>query len=582
MNSKPKIFISILLAVTILLVNFGGMTGIAHAEEGDDELIITVTPVIIECGDVEYTISWENGSPPYLVFMDYGDGDTTGDLPLDVTSDSITLPHTYVDYGDYEWTVRVEETIGEGLEGDLVGSATDIITVDGPTVTLTSIPFPPLIVLDVDDGKVEFITTVTGGTLPYLPYVWNLSNDGGEEFVVDTTGVNPSFTFIKTGKYQVQVSVTDSCDCVGTATLPVVVVESEELCHPTAKKIAENVNLLFPNQAGDIYSCEDIYDIFNGSLTGDQLGFGRMWKAYNLALTMEELTWEEIRDWHLDVGGWGALLQLDRFSDLLEDHSIVDLMALVMSEEYSLADVRTAARSVTRYEADFEDALSRSATGANPGELGQLYKLAADLEVDPTTIDGYLAEGLTLSELKHTANFADRMEVDWTVIAEFRVSADSWGDIKQAYNMATGEMSAAQILIFGIQEYKKELQEAAKEGRQVELAAQREEKNKQTAEKLAEQFSPDSVYVMSLFTEGECEGNWGCVRKVLREEEKAQSEGLSDRGLRTATQISIKYGYSEELVTAHYSNLCNEDWACTRAYFRDLYMSNKVTGKPEK
>jgi len=104
MNSKPKIFISILLAVTILLVNFGGMTGIAHAEEGDDELIITVTPVIIECGDVEYTISWENGSPPYLVFMDYGDGDTTGDLPLDVTSDSITLPHTYVDTsGPFAW-----------------------------------------------------------------------------------------------------------------------------------------------------------------------------------------------------------------------------------------------------------------------------------------------------------------------------------------------------------------------------------------------------------------------------------------------------------------------------------------------
>ncbi len=244
---------------------------------------------------------------------------------------------------------------------------------------------------------------------------------------------------------------------------------------------------------------------------------------------MEELTWEEIRDWHLDTGGWGALLQLDRFSDLLEDHSIGDLMALVMSEEYSLADVRTAARSVTRYEADFEDALSRIAEGANAGELGQLYKLAADLGVeDLSIVDGYLADGLTLSELKHTANFADRMEVDWTVIAEFRASADSWGDIKQAYNMATDEMSAAQILIYGIQEHRKDLQEAEKDGKQEKLAAQQEERNLETAEKLAEQFSSHSGDVMNLLN-GECEGNWGCVRKVLREEEKTQSEGLSDK-----------------------------------------------------
>ncbi len=183
--------------------------------------------------------------------------------------------------------------------------------------------------------------------------------------------------------------------------------------------------------------------------------------------------------------------------------------------------------------------------------------------------------------MKHTANFAARMEVDWTVIAEFRASADSWGDIKQAYNMATDEMSAADILAFGIQEHRKDLQEAAKEGRQVELAVQQEERNKQTAEKLADQFSSDPVYVMSLFTEGECEGNWGCVRKVLREEEKAQSEGLSDRGRQTALQIASKYGFTEEEVLAYHDDFCSEDWSCTRAYYRDLYMSTKETGKPE-
>jgi len=571
MNFKPKFFITMLFAVTILLVNFGGMTGIAYADEGDDELIITVTPVI-ECGAVEYTISWIGGSPPYLVYMDYGDEDASGH-PIEVGINTIILNHIYTDHGDYEWTVRVDEKVEEGLEGDLVGLAVDIITI-GPTVTLNSTPFPPVIVLG---DTIEFSATVTGGSPEYV-YAWNL----GDGIGTGDTAVLPPYTYTETGKFQVEVMVTDSCLFASTATLPVVVADPGDVCHPTAQKIANGVNLLFPNQADDLYTCEDIYDIFNGSLTGDQLGFGRMWKAYNLALTMEELTWEEIRDWHLDAGGWGALLQLDRFSDLLEDHNIGDLMALVMSEEYSLADVRTAARSVTRYEADFEDALSRIAEGANAGELGQLYKLAADLEVDPSAIDGYLADGLTLSELKHTANFADRMEVDWTVIAEFRASADSWGDIKQAYTMATGEMSAAEILIFGIQEYRKDLQETAKEEREGKQAVQQEERNPGTAEKLAGQFSSDPIYVMNLFTEGECEGNWGCVRKVLREEEKTQSEGLSDKGLQTALQISSKYGYSQGEVLAYNNDFCSGDWACTRTYFRENSLIIKETGKPEK
>ncbi|NOQ39614.1 MAG: PKD domain-containing protein [Anaerolineales bacterium] len=573
MNTKPKIYISILLAVTILLVNFGGMTGIAYAEDDPPVpvLEVEVFPVIIECGDVEYTISWENGSPPYLIFMDYGDGDASG-LPLEVNSNSTILTHPYTDHGDYEWTVRVEEKVEEELEG-LGGSAVGIITIDGPAVTLNSTPFPPVIVLG---DTVEFSATVTGGAPEYV-YAWNL----GDGIGTGDTAALPPYTYTAVGKYQAEVMVTDSCEFVSTATLPVVVADPGDVCHPTAQKIADGVNTLFPNQAGDLYSCEDIYDMFNGSLTGDQLGFGRMWKAYNLAQTMEELTWEEIRDWHLDAGGWGALLQLDRFSDLLEEHSIGDLMALVMSEEFSLGDVRIAVRSVTRYEADFEDALSRIAEGANPGELGQLYKLAADLEVDPTILDEYLAAGLTLSELKHTANFAARMEVDWTEIAEFRASADSWGDIKQAYNLATDEISAAQILILGIQEYRKDLQEADKEGRAEQQAAQKAARNLETAEKLAERFSANSGDVMDLLN-GKCEGNWGCVRKALRDQESTMSGEPTDKDIQTALQIASKYGYSQGEVLDYNNDFCSGDWACTRTYFRENSLIIKETGKPNK
>ncbi len=483
----------------------------------------------------------------------------------------------------------------------MTGTTSGVITI-GPVVTLTSLPFPPLVVLgplnDPANDTVVFKASVIGGTPPYT-YAWD--RDGvSEQVTVDTyvTFDEAPFIFTGKGKFQAQVSVTDSCGFTSTASLPVVVVDQGDICHPTAQKIADGVNTIFPAQAGDLYTCEEIYDFFNGGLTGDQLGFGRMWKAYNLAQTMKELTWEEIRDWHLDTGGWGALLQLDRFSDLLEDHSIVDLMGKVMSEEYTLGDVRTAVRSTIRYEAaEFEDALSRIADGATAGELGQLYKLAADLEVDPSAIDGYLTDGLTLSELKHMANFADRMEVDLTVILNIGIQdyrenlriAD-----KEEKNQQTADKFAEQYSDKSADEVMEMLGEcegnwgcvrkALRDQEQAMLQAEGpSEKDLQTAKKLTEQFSAESGEAMALFN-GECKEDWGCVRKVLREQEQTmtQAEGeLSERDTQTAQQIASKYGVPDyQTVIDYYEDDCSGDWACTRAHFREMFMSAKETGKP--
>jgi hypothetical protein len=444
-------------------------------------------------------------------------------------------------------------------------------------VTLDSDPFPPLFVVGEGDGTVEFTAFASGGTLPYQ-YSWDLNGDGLDD---GETGERASFAYTEVKKSQAQVMVTDGCGFTDTATLPVVVSDPENACHPTAQKIADGVNLIFPTQANDLYTCEDIYGIFEGDPEGSNTGFGQMWKAYNLTLTMEELTWEDILDWKLNQSGWGILLQLDRFADLLEDHDLPELMGLAMSEEYSLGDIRTAVRSATRNDADFDDALNRIAEGAKPGELSQFYQLAQDLEADPATLDGYLADGFTLSELKHVAKYADRMEVDWTEIAEARAYADSWGDIKQAYQLAIDGISPAEILIIGIQEYKQDLREADKEEREEKQTAQQEEKNKQTGEKLAEQFTAEIGDVMNLLN-GECEGNWGCVRKALREQATTQSGELTDHDKQTGLQIATKYGFSEQEVVDYYNNFCSGDWACTRAYFRDQYMSTKETGKPTK
>ena len=569
MNNKNKSPLRLLITIVILIINLANTTGISFAGASGEGITISVD-VKADCGKVDFIFTLGNSPSSYKYLMNFGDGDTASATVTD--SPGITISHTYIDQGDFMWSININETI-----------LSETLTLEGPQVTLSSIPFPPLFVVG-DPGLVEFSTTVIGGS-PEVAFAWDLDGDGTFDGETGETATHP---YTEPGKYYPKVMVTDKCGFTSTDSLPVVVADLENVCHPTAQKIADGVNTIFPDQSEDLYTCDDIYAIFDNESEENNLGFGRMWKAYNLAESMEELSWEDILDWHLNESGWGALLQLDRFADLLEEHDLPELMGLVMSDEYTLGDVRIAVRSTTRFEADFEDVLTRIAEGANPGELGQFYNLANELEADPAELDAYLADGLTLSELKQTAKLADRMEVNWTEIADARGAADSWGDISQAYRLANDEISAAELLILGVKEYKKDLREIVheteKEKKEEKQTNQQEEKNKNTGNKLAEQFSAEFGDVMNLFNV-KCEGDWGCVRKALREQAQTQSQtqsgDLSNHDLQTASQISSKYGVSEEEVTTYYLGPCSEDWACTRTHFRVLNMSTKETGKPE-
>jgi len=559
----------LVLTAAILVTSLAGAVEIGYAQE-ESEISITGS-YSSSCGEITFTFNWVNGTPPYDVSLDFGDGDYSDHV--EVTGNTFTTSHTYLDQGEYTWSFQVAEASLSGLTGSL----SEVLTIEGPEVTLSSSPFPPLFVVG-DAGVVDFSTAVTGGTLPYT-YAWDLDGDGiFEDGEIGETAIG---TYTDPGKSYPKVLVTDGCGFTDSDTMPVVVADPDDACHPMAQKISDGVNTIFPDQSGDLYTCEDVYALFDNESEENNLGFGRMWKAYHLAQSMEELTWEDILDWQLNEGGWGSLLQLDRFADLLEDHDLPELMGLVLSEDYSLGDVRTAVRSVTRYEADLEDALGRILEGATTGELSQFYKLAADLEAEVEVLDGYLADGLTLAELKHTSKFADRMEVDWTEVADARSMADSWGDLKQAYAMASDEVTSAEILIMGVQEYKDLVREENKAAREDKKEAKTEEKTQQTAEKLVEQFSAEFGDVMSLLN-GECEGEWACVRKALRDQERDQAVGSSAKDIQTAQQIASKYGFSEEEVLAYHKDYCGEDWTCTRAYFREQYLSTKETGKKKK
>ncbi|MFQ5932859.1 MAG: PKD domain-containing protein, partial [Nitrospiraceae bacterium] len=419
-----------------------------------------------------------------------------------------TLPfevmHTYPGAGGFDWTLTVvDNTSALGVTGGT-------IVVDGPVVNLKSEPFPPLVVLENGSAVVDFTATVNGGVAPYI-YTWDFESDGTAD-LEDGEGV-ASFAYTVPGKYQASVKVTDDCGLMGQDTLPVVILDpDQEACHPMAQRIADGVNTLFPGQAADLYTCEDIFNIFRGGLTGSQVGFGRLWHAYKLAQTIQDLTWEEIRDWHLDGNGWGGLVQLNRFANILEQHGIRELVELVLAGEASVKDIRHAVRSVSRHEADFNDALSRLGDGMSPGELGRFYRIAEALHLDPGQLDDYLSEGLSLQELKHAARVAERTNSAWAEVAEAHAAGHSWGAIGQAQRLSE-DGDWISILETGVRETRKQMRDEDRSDRE-------QERIDRTAEQLAKHFGASEGDVLNLYR-GMCAQDWKCVRKELRGQPKS-------------------------------------------------------------
>jgi hypothetical protein len=516
----------------------------------EDSLTVDVT-VQASCeqvdGQVEFSITVGSESPPFAIWMDFGDGIW---YEAGVSESSFSISHIYPAQDEYSWSLVVEDE------------------------ARSTEPSPPLLTLLGGEAIAEFTARVEGGQGLYV-YEWDLDGDPGPD--EGLSGPEASRSYVEAGEFQASVQVTDACGFSDSASLLVIVLDPEEepeaACHPMALRIAEHVSELFPTRADRPYSCEDILAIFNGEVFGFQVGFGRMWHAYQLSQVIDDLTWEQIRDWHLENGGWGILLQLNRFADLLETHGILDLMEMVASEEYTLGDIRAAVRAVTRYQADFEDALSRLDAGASPGEIGQFYRLAQTLGEDPVVLEEYLGEGFTLAELRHAASLGERLGASWTDVMEARDYGHSWGAIGQAYRLADEEHSAGDILAIGVQEYREQVRELERATREQDRAARQTEADGRTGARLAEQFGVDLGEVTNLY-QGTCAQSWGCVRDTLRN----QARSGSGRSERTAAQIASRYGYSVDEVLAVYSGACGGEWSCVRAHFRNLARSGGGQG----
>jgi PKD repeat protein len=519
----------------------------AMAQEADPVQVIATTA----CDVASFEVQAPSLPVPADLDWDFGDGETLSETAIQVFPH--TTSHVYPYSGDFSWTLDVVDS--DGAPFQVMG----VVSI-GPSVSLGSDPFPPLLDLEAGEAVVSFTATVEGGSAPYV-FEWDLDGDG----VFESSGAEntASFSYTSPGKYQATVRVIDECGLSVTDTLPVVVIDPEaDVCHPTAQKISDAVNTLFPSQAMTLYTCEDIFDFFTGGLTGEQLGFGRMWHAYKLSQTIEELTWEEILDWHLEQNGWGRLVQLDRFADELSEVGVGELVEKVLTGENSVNEIRTAARLVSNYEVDFEEALERAASGDSFGQIKQFYRTAGDLDLDDETLDEYVAMGLSLSEINHAAKVADQTGGDWTEIALAHASGLSWGELKQAYKLAGEDGNAPEIIQTGVKEFQQQQREE-------ERAERSQEKDQRTAARLAEQFGVVEGEVWALF-QGPCGMDWSCVQKELRNQERYEGEHEEDdKTARTAAQIANKYGVSVEEVMQQYEGACGMDWSCVRTHFRE-------------
>jgi len=490
------------LVTAILLIGLLAAPVSALAQDG-----LTVEVVASQtCSLASFEVQASGGLAPFTLEWVFGDSEAQVDSSVAVFPFLTT--HDYATGGEFAWTLTLLDSSDPALSAEAGGTL-----ILGPQVTLTSDIFPPLLTLEGGAATLNFTAQVTAGEPPFA-YAWDLDGDGVFEAGADTA----AFTYTAGGKYQAAVQVTDNCVLTATAVLTVVVVDPEaQACHPMAQRIADGVNSLFPTQAGQLYTCEDIFAIFQGSLTGNNLGFGRMWHAYNLALTMEDLTWEEILQWQLDGSGWGLLTQLDRFSETLTDVGLRELFDMVVSGQATVGDIRTAVGMATRFEADFGEALALVQGGANPGEIGQMYRTASDLGMDLPAVQGYLDQGLSLPELRHAARVAEQGGTDLDTATQAHLDGLSWGEIHQAMRLAEDGGDLPSILEAGVQETRRLEQQERQQEREQNRPQQQAEQDARTAAQLARRYGIAVEQVQALF-DGACAGDWSCVQTTLREQ----------------------------------------------------------------
>ena len=216
------------LFTTIAAISIA-LTPVSALAAGELEVLVEVS---VTCDVATFQAGVVEGvSSSYTFDWDFGDLETL--TLVNQTANPGPVVHPYPSAGEYDWSLSVMD------DGEGTGEASGTVLIDGPIVTLSSDPFPPLLVLQGGTATANFTAVVEGGLAPY-DYAWDLDGDG----LADLEG-SPgpaSFTYTEAGKYQASVLVVDECGLAGEASLPVVVIDPEaEACHPMAQRISGRI-----------------------------------------------------------------------------------------------------------------------------------------------------------------------------------------------------------------------------------------------------------------------------------------------------------------------------------------------------
>jgi hypothetical protein len=133
--------------------------------------------------------------------------------------------------------------------------------------------------------------------------------------------------------------------------------------------------------------------------------------------------------------------------------------------------------------------------GANPGQLGQLYRTAGELGLDLPGVQAYLDQGVSLHELRQAARLAEQ----------------SGGDLTS-------------ILEAGVRETRRQQQEERRQEHQDAQSQQQLEQDARAAARLAERYGVTIEQVQALF-DGACGGDWNCVQATLRDQSGGNGKG---------------------------------------------------------
>lgn len=218
-------------------------------------------------------------------------------------------------------------------------------------------------------------------------------------------------------------------------------------------------------------------------------------------------------------------------ADTLDEVGLAELIERVATGENSMADIRSAARIAVRYDADFEGALDLLAGGASNGELGQIYRAAENLGVDPAVVIGYEEMGVRAAELEQAARVAERLGTGWASVLEAHEAGESWGSIRK------GDEGTAQGQ--GNGQGNGQGQDAGPKGSEIQ-----DEVNLRVAKQLAAKYGLTVEQVLSIFNSTTCGQDWSCVRTALREQAGEHGRG-KDKSAGWAASLAYTGGCRE-------------------------------------